>query len=50
MVRQCPLGELGIRKEEIMDTLLEDVNAERFGNNPVPFNYQTLKALLLENL
>lgn len=44
------LGELGIRKEEIMDTLLEDVNAERFGNNPVPFNHQTLKALLLENL
>lgn len=42
--------ELGINKEEIMDELLNDVNEERFNNNPVKFDRQKLKQLILKYL
>lgn len=44
------LSELGIDKEAIMHSLLEDVNEERFANNPVPFNKEKLERLINENL
>jgi alcohol dehydrogenase class IV len=44
------LSAIGIDKNEIIDQLLADVNTERFGNNPVLFDGQVLRALLLKNL
>jgi alcohol dehydrogenase class IV len=41
---------LGLKKDEIMDDLLNSVNEERFANNPVPFNRQKLKDLFTEYL
>jgi alcohol dehydrogenase class IV len=44
------LAELGLSKENIVDRLLEAVNEERFANNPVPFNKDLLKQLIIEYL
>lgn len=44
------LSAIGIDKNKIVDQLLADVNTERFGNNPVLFDGQVLRALLLEKL
>ncbi len=44
------LSELGIHKKEIIQPLLDDVNEERFANNPVPFNKEKLERLINENL
>lgn len=44
------LSELGINKKEIIQPLLDDVNEERFANNPVPFNKEKLERLINENL
>ncbi len=43
-------SDLELRKDEIIDELLRDVNPERFANNPVPFNAPKLKKLILEYL
>jgi len=43
-------SELGLHKEEIIDALLDEVNEERFANNPVPFDRKKLKQLLLDHL
>lgn len=44
------LAELGIRKEKIINQLLEEVNEERFSNNPVSFNYALLKKMIIQYL
>jgi alcohol dehydrogenase len=44
------LEELGIDKGSIIDPLLESVNAQRFGNNPVAMNKERLKNLCIEYL
>ena len=44
------LQELEINKQEIVEPLLEEMNEERFANNPVPFNKSTLKELILQYL
>jgi alcohol dehydrogenase class IV len=44
------LSDLGINKESIMDEWLEDINAERFANNPVPLDREKLKNVLLKHL
>ena len=44
------LSELGINKKEIIHSLLDNVNEERFANNPVPFNKEKLERLINENL
>jgi len=46
----CSFGELGLNKELIIDDLLNDVNQERFENNPVQFDREHLKKLILEYL
>jgi alcohol dehydrogenase len=40
------LNELGIEKENIIEYLLNDVNEERFANNPEKFDRQKLKQLI----
>ena len=42
--------ELNIVKEEIVDTLLEEVNEERFANNPASFDKPRLRKMILEQL
>jgi len=44
------LSDLGINKETVIYSLLEDINEERFSNNPVPFNKEKLVRLIKENL
>ncbi len=44
------LAGLGISKENIIDKLLDEVNEERFANNPVAFDREKLKQLILEYL
>lgn len=44
------LEELGIDKHDLVDEWLHEVNEERFANNPVPFNRERLKQLLLTSL
>ncbi|HEX5654413.1 MAG TPA: phosphonoacetaldehyde reductase [Chitinophagaceae bacterium] len=44
------LDELGIDKNQIMDGLLNEVNEERFANNPAPFDRAKLKELIREYL
>lgn len=44
------LSELGLKKEIITDELLLNVNEERFDNNPVLFDRDKLKQLILEHL
>jgi alcohol dehydrogenase class IV len=42
--------ELGINKEEIIDELLNEVNAERFANNPVDFDREKIRKLIIDYL
>lgn len=42
--------ELGLLKDEIIDVLLDEVNEERFANNPEPFDRERLKQLMQEHL
>lgn len=44
------LGELGIDKHSVIAPLLESVNSERFGNNPMVFNESVLKEFCLSYL
>lgn len=44
------LAELNIDKAEIADALLNEVNEERFANNPAPFDREKLKKLILAYL
>lgn len=44
------LYDLNIDKTAIVEDLLSDVNEERFANNPVAFNRERLKQLILEYL
>jgi alcohol dehydrogenase class IV len=44
------LASLGISKEKIIDELLEEINEERFANNPAAFDREKLKQLVLEEL
>lgn len=44
------LSDLGIDKAKIIHSLLDEVNKERFANNPVPFNKEKLERLINENL
>lgn len=44
------LSELGLKKENIIDELLANVNEERFDNNPVAYDRDKLKQLILEHL
>jgi alcohol dehydrogenase class IV len=44
------LDELGIDKNQIMDELLNEVNEERFANNPAPFDREKLKELFRQYL
>jgi alcohol dehydrogenase class IV len=44
------LSELNIDKENIIESLLDEVNEERFANNPMPFDSDKLKQLILEHL
>lgn len=44
------LVEIGIDKEQIVEALLSEVNEERFANNPVPFDKEKLKALIIQYL
>jgi len=46
----CSFEELGLHKELLIDELLNEVNQERFGNNPVQFDREHLKKLILEYL
>lgn len=41
---------IGIDKEQIVEALLSEVNEERFANNPVPFDNEKLKALIIQYL
>jgi alcohol dehydrogenase len=43
-------AELGLDKENITDELLNEVNEERFANNPVAFDREKLKRLIMEHL
>lgn len=43
-------AELGLDKERITDELLNEVNEERFANNPLAFDREKLKRLIIENL
>lgn len=43
-------SELGLNKDEIINALLDEVNEERFANNPVPFDREKLKQLMQEHL
>lgn len=43
-------GELGIEKEKIVDDLLNEVNEERFANNPEKFDRDSLKQLIIQYL
>ncbi len=44
------LAELGINKTLIIDALLDEVNEERFANNPASFDRARLKELFLQYL
>lgn len=44
------LAELGINKTAIMDALLDEVNEERFANNPMAFDRGRLKELIMQYL
>lgn len=44
------LSELEIDKHQIIDSLLNEMNEERFANNPVSFDREKLKQLILEQL
>jgi alcohol dehydrogenase len=44
------LAELGINKTAIVDVLLDEVNEERFANNPVAFDRDRLKELIIQYL
>ena len=44
------LSELKIDKHQIIESLLDEVNEERFANNPVFFDREKLKQLILEQL
>lgn len=44
------LASLEVNKEVVIDDLLDEVNEERFANNPVSFNRNRLKELILEQL
>lgn len=44
------LAELGINKTAIIDALLDEVNEERFANNPVAFDRDRLKELIMQYL
>ncbi len=44
------LAELGIDKNEVAESLVNEVNEERFANNPAPFDKDRLKQLLLTYL
>lgn len=44
------LAGLGISKENIIDKLLEEVNEERFANNPAAFDSEKLKQLITDLL
>lgn len=44
------LSDLGIDKEMVIYSLLDEVNEERFANNPVPFDKKKLTRLINENL
>jgi alcohol dehydrogenase class IV len=44
------LSELNIDKENIIESLLDEVYEERFANNPMPFDSDKLKQLILEHL
>lgn len=44
------LTELGIEKEKVLDELLNEVNEERFANNPEKFDRKKLKQLIKEYL
>jgi len=44
------LEELGIEKENIMEELLNEVNEERFSNNPAKFDREKLQQLITEYL
>lgn len=44
------LSELDIDKNEIIDQLLDEVNEERFANNPTSFDKEKLKQLIIEHL
>ena len=44
------LSELKIDKTQIMDDLLQEVNEERFANNPASFDYDRLKQMLEEQI
>ncbi|HEX2629172.1 MAG TPA: phosphonoacetaldehyde reductase [Chitinophagaceae bacterium] len=47
---EISLAELNIDKKKIIDDLLNEVNEERFANNPVAFDKDKLKRLILEYL
>lgn len=47
---EITLAELNIDKEKIIESLLNEVNEERFANNPVAFDRDKLRQLLLEYL
>lgn len=44
------LIELGIKKEIILDDLLDEMDEERFANNPAKFDREKLKELIIEYL
>jgi alcohol dehydrogenase class IV len=44
------LKDLGIKKEGIMYEWLDDINSERFANNPAPLDREKLKNVLLKHL
>lgn len=44
------LAELGIDKTEAIDGILDEVNEERFANNPARFDREKLKEMILLNL
>jgi alcohol dehydrogenase len=44
------LQELGIDKEQVLDALLDEMNEERFANNPVPFDRSKLRELISKYL
>jgi alcohol dehydrogenase class IV len=43
-------AELGLDKDKLMEGLLDEVNEERFANNPSSFDREKLKALIKEHL
>jgi alcohol dehydrogenase len=47
---EISLAELNIDKTKIIDDLLNEVNEERFANNPVAFDKERLRQLLLRYL